>query len=110
MSRVIGGLGQPGALMHGVSMHPGKPTILAVADGKPVFGLPGNPVSTMVAFELFVTPTLLGLMGCDSSGLARTAQARLAPNVASHACMEDFVPVRLETRAGALWAEPVFRK
>src|SRR5205085_5007771 len=58
-AQVLGQLGQPGVLVHGVSIHPGKPTILAVAGGKPVFGLPGNPVSTMVAFELFVAPALL---------------------------------------------------
>ncbi|MHB1134093.1 MAG: molybdopterin molybdotransferase MoeA, partial [Chloroflexota bacterium] len=44
-ARAIAELGQPGVLVHGVALRPGKPTILAVADGKPVFGLPGNPVS-----------------------------------------------------------------
>lgn len=42
-SDVIERLGQPGVLVHGVSIEPGKPTILAVCDGKPVFGLPGDP-------------------------------------------------------------------
>ncbi len=50
-AQVIDGLGRPGILVHGVSVKPGKPTILAVCDGKPVFGLPGNPVSAMVIFD-----------------------------------------------------------
>ncbi len=60
---VIGELGAPGVLVHGVSVKPGKPTILAVCAGKPVFGLPGNPVSAMVVFDLFITPTILALLG-----------------------------------------------
>ena len=44
-------------------MHPGKPTILAVCGGKPVFGLPGNPVAVMVTFLAFVRPALLRMMG-----------------------------------------------
>ncbi|HWQ11898.1 MAG TPA: gephyrin-like molybdotransferase Glp [Roseiflexaceae bacterium] len=109
-AQVIDGLGRPGVLVHGISMHPGKPTILALAGGVPVFGLPGNPVSTMVAFELFVAPTLLRLQGCEAAVGTREAQARLVRNVASHPGVEDFVPVRLERRAGELWADPVFGK
>lgn len=47
----------------GVAMKPGKPLAFGVLDGKLVFGLPGNPVSAMVSFELFVRPALLRLMG-----------------------------------------------
>jgi molybdopterin molybdotransferase len=124
-AQVIGELGQPGVLVHGVSIHPGKPTILAVAGGKPVFGLPGNPVSTMIAFDLFVAPTLLRLLGVSAtesteekreqantpsvSSMA-TVRARLTRNVASIPGREDFVPVRLATRDGALYADPVFGK
>ncbi|MCB0114735.1 MAG: molybdopterin molybdotransferase MoeA, partial [Caldilineaceae bacterium] len=55
---VIEELGAPGMLVHGLSVKPGKPTILAVCDGVPVFGLPGNPVSAMVIFDLVVAPTI----------------------------------------------------
>jgi molybdopterin molybdotransferase len=109
-AQVIGELGQPGVLVHGVSIHPGKPTILAVAGGKPVFGLPGNPVSTMIAFDLFVAPALLRMQGCAEPPAWHVVQALLARDVASHAGREDFVPVRLEQRDGDLWAEPVFGK
>ena len=52
----INRLGSPGVLVHGVAARPGKPTILAVVEGKPVIGLPGNPVSALVMFTLFGVP------------------------------------------------------
>ena len=41
-----------------VAIRPGKPAVFAKCQGKPVFGLPGNPLSTMVTFELFVVPAI----------------------------------------------------
>lgn len=108
---VIAGLGQPGILAHGISIRPGKPTIVAVAGGKPVFGLPGNPVSAMVLFELFVTPAIRLALGADPQATVRPqVQARLARQVNSAAGREDYIPVRLEERNGELWAVPVFGK
>jgi molybdopterin molybdotransferase len=46
-----------------VAIRPAKPLAFAVLDGTPVFGLPGNPVSSMVSFELFARPAILRLMG-----------------------------------------------
>ncbi len=109
-AQVIGGLGQPGVLVHGVSLKPGKPTILAVCDGKPVFGLPGNPVSAMVVADLFITPTLWRLQGLARPITHRSIQARLARNVASVPGREDYIQVRLVQREGETWAEPVFGK
>ncbi|OFW61279.1 MAG: hypothetical protein A2133_11000 [Actinobacteria bacterium RBG_16_64_13] len=51
----------------GVAMKPGKPLVFGVRDRTLVFGLPGNPVSAMVSFELFVRPALLRLMGYRKS-------------------------------------------
>src|SRR5262249_37676148 len=91
-------------------------------------------VSSMVAFDLFVRPALLRMLGVlakententekkdteqaqsstFSVGSVRslaTVRARLARNVASHAAREDFVPVQLAERDGEIWAEPVFGK
>ncbi len=108
-AEVIDGLGRPGALVHGVSVRPGKPTILAVCDGVPVFGLPGNPVSAMVIFDLFVTPTIRLLLGA-SAPAQQQVQARLARNIASTTGREDYVQVQVEEREGELWAVPVFGK
>jgi molybdopterin molybdotransferase len=109
-AQVVEGLGRPGVLVHGVSLKPGKPTILAVCAGKAVFGLPGNPVSCMVTYELFVAPTLAHLSGAAVPP-RRTIRARLARNIASAAGREDYIQVRLDRREdGGLDAVPVFGK
>jgi molybdopterin molybdotransferase len=109
-AQVVDSLGAPGVLVHGVSLKPGKPTILAVCDGKAVFGLPGNPVSCMVTYDLFVAPTLAYLSGTAAS-VRRTVSARLTRNIASATGREDYVQVRLEPRPdGTLDAVPVFGK
>jgi molybdopterin molybdotransferase len=106
---VINTLGRPGVLVHGVSVKPGKPTIIAVCDGKAVFGLPGNPASAMVIFDLFVLPAIRACLGQPAPRLV-TVQARLTRNIPSATGREDYVPVNLEERAGELWAAPVFGK
>ena len=109
-SDVIEKLGQPGVLVHGVSIKPGKPTIIAVCDGKPVFGLPGNPVSAMVVGDLFITPTLWKMQGRDHPPLRQTIRAKLTHNLASVPGRVDYIQVKLSDRDGELWAEPVFGK
>jgi molybdopterin molybdotransferase len=104
-------LGTPGVLVHGVNLRPGKPTILGVCGGKPVIGLPGNPVSAFVVARLFVLPALCRLLGIAKEGPAPGVQARLSVNVASQAGREDWWPVRLvmdDTRPGSWLADPVF--
>jgi molybdopterin molybdotransferase len=109
-AQVIASLGEPGVLVHGVSLKPGKPTILAMIGEKPVFGLPGNPVSCMVTFDLFVAPTLHKLAGRTGTEHRQSVAARLSRNVASAPGREDYFQVRLEQRPDGLWAEPVFGK
>ncbi len=109
-AEVVGELGRPGVIVHGVALKPGKPTILAVCGGKPVIGLPGNPVSAMVAGGLFIAPLLARLQGRHDLSAKRCAVARLSRNVASAPGREDHVPVRVVEREGELWAEPVLGK
>jgi molybdopterin molybdotransferase len=110
-ANVVDGLGRPGTLVHGVAVKPGKPTILAVADGKPIFGLPGNPVSAMVIADLFVVPTVYRLQGCLHPPPRQSVRARLTHNLASLAGRVDYVPARLVQRGSEeVWAEPVFGK
>jgi molybdopterin molybdotransferase len=90
-------------------VRPGKPTIVAVCNSKPVFGLPGNPVSAMVIFDLLVAPTIRRLLGASASAPKQT-QARLARNIASTSGREDYVQVRLAEQNGELWATPVLGK
>jgi molybdopterin molybdotransferase len=51
--------------VHGVPMKPGKPFLFALADGKPVLGLPGSPSACLAAFEVFARPALLALAGAS---------------------------------------------
>lgn len=107
----IQSLGSPGVLVHGVSIRPGKPTILGVCEGKPVVGLPGNPVSAFVVARLFVLPAASWLLGRMGPPPPPTVGARLSVNLASQAGREDWWPVTLEEAAPALpgfRAVPVF--
>lgn len=105
----IARLGQPGILVHGVAIRPGKPTILALCDGKPVFGLPGNPVSCINIFKVFVVPTIRLMLGA-ARPRQHVISARLARNIPAASGRADFVRVRLEERDGDVWAVPVFGK
>ena len=105
---VISSLGKPGVIVHGVSLRPGKPTILAVVGDKPVFGLPGNPVSAMVVFDLFVRPTIYRVGGCDKPPQVPTITARLTRNIPSTTGREDYIPVTLVMTDGKYLATPIF--
>jgi molybdopterin molybdotransferase len=109
-AQVAQALGPPGVLVHGVAVKPGKPTILAVAAGKPVFGLPGNPVSAMVIADLFVVPTIWRLLGAKAPQQRQSVQAWLTRNLASQTGRVDYVPARLQRRetSGEFDADPIF--
>jgi len=104
----IDSLGKPGVLVHGVAVKPGKPTIIAVADGIPIFGLPGHPVSCLTVFRLLVEPAIARWMG--GKLVRRELSARIGANVASAAGREEYVSVRIVRRNGETWADPIFSK
>ncbi len=98
-------------LVHGISISPGKPTILARSGIKPVWGLPGHVVSAMVVFQVVVRPFLNRLQGLSSPhGPAFTLPARLSRNIASAQGRSDFVRVCLKTDGQGLVADPVLGK
>lgn len=109
-ANIISSLGRPGILVHGVNLRPGKPTILGVCNGKPVLGLPGNPVSALVTAQIFLVPVIETFLGMDLNHPKTTISARLTLNVASQAGREDWVPVRLITGTSGYLAEPIFGK
>ncbi len=86
-------------LFDSVDIRPGHPAVFASCGGKPVFGLPGNPVSTMVTFELFVAPAIDILSGAEprSTPLFR---ARLAAGVERTAPLTYFIPARVSWESG----------
>ncbi|MDH5511457.1 MAG: molybdopterin molybdotransferase MoeA [Nitrospinota bacterium] len=83
-------------LFHKVSVKPGKPTLFGMsASGRFVFGLPGNPVSSMVIFELFVRPALCRFMGAPYD--AMEVAARMTSGFHRiNAEREEYLPARLE--------------
>jgi molybdopterin molybdotransferase len=106
---VLDGLGEPGVLVHGVALKPGKPTIIGLADEKPVFGLPGHPLSAMVSFHRIVRP-ILRRLGGEENLWEPTVAARLSRTVPSESGRAEYVRVRLEPDEEGLVAEPLFGK
>ncbi len=86
-----------GAEFHftGVAIRPGRPAVFATCRGKLVFGLPGNPVSTMVTFELFVLPAIDLLSGAAPRPLP-VFRGKLATPVREKGPMTHFLPARIE--------------
>jgi molybdopterin molybdotransferase len=107
---VINQLGTPGVLVHGVNIKPGKPTILAICDGKVVIGLPGNPVSAMVIAGLFVVPVVKSLLGITKAGFHPIFKAKLTNNIPSQAGREDWVASQLSAAQDGYLVDPIFSK
>jgi len=99
-------------LVHGISISPGKPTIIARVGHKALFGLPGHVASAMVVAEIFLRPFLSCLSGEENpgKGLHHFVKARLGRNVESASGRDDFIRVRLRREKGEWVAEPIFGK
>jgi len=113
--RALSRLGSPGVLVHGIAIRPGKPTILALCDGKPVVGLPGNPASAFVVAWRIVRPlvrVLLGLpVATSEDGDERVVSALLTANLPSRPGREDYVPAKMARAAdGTFEVTPLFGK
>jgi molybdopterin molybdotransferase len=97
-------------VLHGVRLKPGKPLWFGIAKRgdrqKLVFGLPGNPVSCLVCFELFVRPALGALGGNLNSGLRR-ATYRLAKPFEHRSDRPTYYPARLRDEGGEVRVEPL---
>lgn len=83
-------------LAHGVSIRPGKPTILARKDNTALFGLPGHVGSAIVVFHLLVRPLLRKLLGLGTSSGLQHIQAVTAEQIPSAIGREDYVRVSIE--------------
>jgi molybdopterin molybdotransferase len=89
-----------------VAIRPGKPAVFAICNGVPVFGLPGNPVSTMVTFELFVVPAI-DLRGGAAVRPLPILEATLAEDLNEKPGMSHFLPARLEWSEPGVAADPI---
>lgn len=83
------------------------PTALAVADGKPVLILPGNPVAAMVGFEAFARPLISRMLGMKRAEPRFEVQARVTRRIATTLGRRNFVRVRVFQIEGELRAEPI---
>lgn len=81
--------------VHGVPMRPGKPFLFAIARGRPIFGLPGSPSACLVAFEVFVRPSVLRMMGA-SRVERRVLRLPAAEAIAGRPGRDRFLWARLE--------------
>ena len=90
----------------GVSMKPGKPISFGVLGKRLMFGLPGNPVSVLVGFELFVRPALRALQG-EADPLPRFEPGRLAVSVEPNPGRDELVRARLSSDGGGPVLEPL---
>ncbi len=90
--KVIADLGE--VLVHGVTLMPGKPVVIGRVRGKPVFGVPGYPVSAIIAFEEFIRPFICGLLGQEEP---RRQKALVKPTrkIPSKLGLEEFVRVKI---------------
>jgi putative molybdopterin biosynthesis protein len=95
-------------LVHGIDLMPGKPTVVGVVDGKPVLGLPGYPVSTVVAAEALLRPLIAFLLGTVFDERPRV-RAQLSRPCPSRSGLEEVVRVRLGDVDGKLIATPLPR-
>jgi putative molybdopterin biosynthesis protein len=95
--RVVGELTDPGILVHGVALKPGKPICLAASSGKPVVVLPGFPTSAIFTFHEFIAPVLRRLAG-RPAGSPSTVIASMAVKVHSEIGRTEYMLVRLVPR------------
>jgi putative molybdopterin biosynthesis protein len=104
--RVVSRLGEPGILVHGVALKPGKPLCLAVVGDKPLVVLPGFPTSAIFTFHAFVAPVIRARAGLPPEA-ARTVKAEVPVRIASELGRKEFVLVALVGGAHGPIAFPI---
>ena len=105
MYRILGKY-EPGVIAHGIAIKPGKPAIIAMCNGKPVFGLPGYPTSAMTVFEVMVAPLIRYLAGLEKTARSKL-RARLAFKIYSAEGRREYLPVNIVKGEEGYSAYPV---
>lgn len=103
--QAIDAIGEPGVIVHGLRVKPGKPTVLAAVKGKPILGLPGNPTSALMILEAVGAPIVAALSGWVSR--APLIEAVLAETIESRSGWTWYVPVLLSDRRTRYEAQPL---
>ena len=109
---VVGSLGEPGVIGHGIYLKPGKPTVIGVCGDKAVLGLPGNPASALAVFREVAEPALRRLRGeaPPYRRAPRTVEAVMDRSHVSDAGRCELLPVELRDSGAGLRAVPVAGK
>ena len=108
---VLSSMPDSSILAHGISISPGKPTILAKIGNKAFWGMPGHVVSAMIVFAIVAKPFVEYIGGLASEyGRSWRLPAILRRNISSSQGRTEFVRVRLVEEDGVLWAEPLLGK
>jgi molybdopterin molybdotransferase len=99
-------------LVHGISISPGKPTIIGRSGSKAVIGLPGHVASALIVAEVFLTPLISRISGQidPSGGFQPIIRSELSRNIESASGREDYIRVKLVRAGDTLVAEPIFGK
>jgi len=105
LPHAVAKIARPGAIVHGLRVKPGKPTLLGADGGKPILGLPGNPTSALFMLEAVASPIVAALIGAPIE--PATAQARLERPAQSRAGWTWYVPVSLRRDGGIPLAQPL---
>ena len=105
LPKAVAAIGQPGVVVHGLRVKPGKPALFGAHGAKPILGLPGNPVSALFILEAVASPIVGALTGAMLQ--PAIVQARLACETRSRAGWTWYVPVRLQHEASVPVAHPL---
>ncbi len=87
-----------------VAQRPGKPMTFGVREGRPVFGLPGNPVSSMITFEQYVRPAILKMTGHENI-FRKAIRAKLTEDIKKKKGLRYFIRARVKRHGGGFVAE-----
>lgn len=114
--KLLNSLGEPGVILHGLAIKPGKPTILSVIEGTIVIGLPGHPASSWMVNSILVAEIVRVLNGektIENMGQKNEKyliKAELNRNLVSDKGREEYIPVKIYQENGKVFAEPLLGK
>jgi len=107
MHKVLSGQLATEIVAHGLTVKPGKPTIIAVSKGKPLIGLPGYPTSALMIFNLIVAPLIRRLAGLNEEIEYPLLDARAGSRIYSAKGRRELLPVQVVLSKGSYVAYPV---
>lgn len=105
LPHAVAAIFDPGVVVHGLRLRPGKPTLFGAHGSKPIVGLPGNPTSAVVVLEAVAAPIVAALAGAPVA--PPQVAAVLAERARSRAGWTWYVPVALGERGGRVTAQPL---